>query len=445
MGPRARLKAALEQVAALKAKRAKDAGYEFTAEEVKSITDLDAEIKELRTEIERSDAAEAALKSIADADADAGDSGDQGAGDQAGGGRKVGGAKVSDRFDGRVVEAFGQKFIDSDRYQAFRKAFPSGVGAGSPIDIGRVKVGSMAEYFAGRKASLTSDIGQIQPIRMPMLDMVDRNRLTLLDLISRGQTGGNFEYVQVTGVNRNASIVAEATDDQGTTPATGLKPTSDMTTDLADAKVYTYADGYDVTNQLLADAPAFATYMNQELKYSLDSVIEDKLLNGTGVSGEPMGILSTTGVQQQDYVAGAGAFDDVSAMAFIKAARKAMTKVTRLQGGKVDAVLLSPEMDEAIDLLQDANDRFYGGGPFNAGPQTLWGRPRVTSERLTGTDALIGDFKQVALLDREGLSVLAFNQHKDYAQRNMVYVRAELRAAQVFWKPNRMVLVTPGV
>ena len=45
------------------------------------------------------------------------------------------------------------------------------------------------------------------------------------------------------------------------------------------------------------------------------------------------------------------------------------------------------------------------------------------------------------LLDHEGLSVVAFNQHKDYAQRNMVYVRAELRGGVVIWRPNRLALV----
>jgi HK97 family phage major capsid protein len=110
-----------------------------------------------------------------------------------------------------------------------------------------------------------------------------------------------------------------------------------------------------------------------------------------------------------------------------------------LQGGRVDAILLNPEDLEAIDLLQDANNRFYGQGPFGSGPQTLWGRPVVLSERIDAGSFLLGDFKQVALLDREGLSVLAFNQHKDYAQRNMTYVRAELRAAQVVWKPSRLV------
>ncbi|WP_030913235.1 phage major capsid protein, partial [Streptomyces sp. NRRL F-5126] len=102
-----------------------------------------------------------------------------------------------------------------------------------------------------------------------------RDNLTILDLISRGETAGNFEYLQVTGVTRNAAVVP----DEILPGDANVKPTSTIQTELADAKVYTYADGYDVTNQLLSDAPALASYMDNELEYSLDYVIEDKLLN----------------------------------------------------------------------------------------------------------------------------------------------------------------------
>jgi HK97 family phage major capsid protein len=324
--------------------------------------------------------------------------------------------------------ALGERFMKSAPYQTFAKAHASGVGAGSPINIDRVRIGSMKDFFVNRKALVSGD-AHAPAVRMPTIDQVSRDQLSLLDLVSRGTTGGNFEYVQITSVTRNAAIVPEATSG---TDAAALKPVSEIGTALADAKVYTYADGYDVTNQLLSDAPAFASYLDGELRYSLDAVVEEKLLNGSGVSGEPVGILNTTGIQEADFT-GANTID------LVKGVRKGITKVSRLQGGRVDAILLNPEDLEAIDLLQDANNRFYGQGPFGSGPQTLWGRPVVLSERIDAGSFLLGDFKQVALLDREGLSVLAFNQHKDYAQRNMTYVRAELRAAQVVWKPSRLV------
>lgn len=352
------------------------------------------------------------------------------------------GIEVTDRQEKADRGTFGERFVKSGAYAAFRKEYPTGPSNGTPVNIGRVKVGERGEFARTRVKTLTFPQARTQPIRFPTLDMVERDRLTLLDLIDHGQTDGDFEYVQVTAVTRNAKIVGELTS---ASPAGDLKPLSDLTTQLADAKVYTYADGYDVTNKLLANAPAFATYMNGELKYSLDNLIEEKLLNGSGANGEPKGILTTTGVQEQTYVKAAGAeVTPADAMAFVKAVRRAITKVTRLPSGTVTAIVISPEMDEAIDLLQDNDQRFYGQGPFGSSPQTLWGRPRVTSERLVDTTSILGDWKQVALLDNEGLSVLVFNQHKDYAQRNLNYVRAELSAAQAVWKPNRLCVVKPA-
>ncbi|WP_037184855.1 phage major capsid protein [Rhodococcoides fascians] len=437
MGPRAKLKAALERVAELK----KHDG-DFSAEQIEEITKLDTDIKSLRAEIAANDAAQAALKNIAgepnEGDGDSLE--DQDVDDEPAGGAKSGGARTTPRGG----KTYGEMFTKSDAYGRFAKEYPSGVSNGSPVNIGRVKVGDMSGYFRNRKdGTLTTGDARIAPTRMPTVDLVERSRLSLLDLISRGRTDGNFDYVQVRAVTRNAALVPEATS--GTDDA-ALKPTSNMETAIEDAKVWTYADGYDVTNQLLSRAPAFASYMNNELAYSLDDVIEDTLLNSDGENGRPRGILHTTGVQEETYVGGTGdTITSDAAFDFIRASRRAITSVTRKgRGGKVDAVLLSPELDEAIDLLQDADGRFLGNGPFSMGPGTLWGRPRVVSERLDPLESLLGDFKQVALLDCEGLSVQVFNQHKDYAQRNLNYVRAELSAAQAFWRPARMVHIAPA-
>lgn len=409
MSMREQRKQLLDEAARL-AKTVEDESREFTDDETARIGEIKSEVDDLDEKIKKADDAAATIKSLADADPE---------------------EQVTDDTDvtldatpaGKSRQDFGTAFIKSPEYERFRKDNPSGLGNGSAVHIGRVKAGTMGQWLAHRK-TINTDTAHVQNIRMPLVDQADRDRLTLLDLISRGQTGGNFEYVQVVGVDRAAAIVAEG--DQ--------KPLSDITTELADAKVFTYADGYEVTNQLLSDAPAFASYLNNELDYSLDAIVEHYLLNGEGTNGEPVGLLNTTGVQQQGF--------DTDMVTTI---RKAITRVTRL-GGQVTAVLMSPEDDEAWDLLKDGNDRYYGQGPFGSGPGTAWGRPRAVSERLSPGQVVLGDFRQIALLDREGLSVQAFNQHADFARRNMVYVRAELRAAQAIWRPNRLVIadVTNG-
>ncbi|TDC02605.1 phage major capsid protein [Micromonospora fluostatini] len=438
MNLRQQLKAKMARVAEL-AKAAKS--RDLTDDELTEVDTLADEVADLQAKVRKADVAAKRLAGLAggdqdddedDEDDDEDDDGDAPAG------RKTGGARAVDRVERLHAKRLGSKFVKSDAYKAFRKAHPGGVGQGTPINIGRVKVGTMEDWHDGRrrrKATLTTQVGRVQPIRYPTVDMVERDNLTILDLISRGEADGAFDYVQVTGVTRNAAVVPESTSP---TDTAALKPVSDMATQIAEAKPYTYADGYDITNQLLTDAPAMATYMDQELAYSLDWVIEDKLLAGTGTNGEPRGLLHTTGVQELTYTPGA------DARAQVVAIRQAITRVTRLRGGQVTAVLMSPEDDEAWDLLKDNQERFLGQGPFGVGPSTSWGRARALSERLAPGTVILGDWRQIALLDVEGLSILAFNQHKDYAQRNMTYVRAELRAEQVIWKPNRLIVVKPA-
>lgn len=411
----AALKAANDIVA-----KAKADGRDLTADEMTAVDAKMGEVKDLDVQLAKAAESRALMERVAAISSPQEE--------KAGDGPEV---KAEDRG------SFGERFVKSAAFQDFQKTYPTGVGSGSAVNIGRVKVGSLAEYGAtvglGAKA-LTSPVARVQPVRMPTIDMVDRNRLTFLDLVSRGSANGAFEYVQITSVTRNARIVPEATS---ATDDAALKPVSELSTQIADAKPYTYADGYDVTNQLLSDAPAFASYMNQELGYSLDSLIEDKLLNGTGTNGEPKGLFNTTGVQQAEYTAGADVIEQV------KALRRAFVGLTRLPGGTIQAIVVNPETAAEIDLLQDSTGRFFGQGPFGSGPGTLWGRPVVESERVEAGQFVFGDFKQIALLDVEGLSVLAFNQHKDYAQRNMTYVRAELRAEQVIWKPSRIGILAP--
>ncbi|WP_086746199.1 phage major capsid protein [Streptomyces scabiei] len=421
---REKLQALLKEVADIVAK-AREENRDFTDDEVTRINELKTETDEVEAKVTAADQAQAAAAAMAGKAAAATPK------------PPAGQLQVKDRQEAGDAATLGERFVKSTLYSEFRKQHPSGLGQGSAVDIGRIKVGTMKEWLGGRKATaspLQVALGHVQPVRMPMVDQVDRDNLTILDLITRGEADGPFEYLQVTGVTRNAAVVPDEILPGDAT----VKPTSTIQTELADAKPYTYADGYDVTNALLSDAPALATYMNSELEYSLDNVIEDKLLNGLGTGGDPKGILHTTGVQELTYSPGA------NAMAQVKAIRQAITRITTLPGGNVTACLMSPEDDEAWDLLQDTTDRFMGQGPFGQGPSTSWGRARALSQRLAPGTVILGDWRQVALLDVEGLSILAFNQHKDYAQRNLVYVRAELRAEQVIWKPNRLIVVKPA-
>lgn len=328
--------------------------------------------------------------------------------------------------DGLKSLSLGQRIAKSAAFKSFRDQHPSGVDGGTPIHLEAKNVGTLADI--GFKATLDTTFGEYRSERAPgYRDYLPYGANTwptsLLDLITVGTTNSrSLEYAQVVSETNNAAIVAEGE----------LKPLSDLATDTADAKVFTYADGFDATNQFLADEPALAAFMDGAVRRHLRVLIEDRLINGPGGASAPLGILATTGVQSQAY-----ATDVITTIA------QAVRKVEDV-GSSPQAIVMNPADAWALRMLREdgATGAYLSGGPFNAGvAPSLWGIPIVTARRIAAGTALVGNFAgNVQFLQREPLSVLAFNQHKDYAQRNMVYVRAELRAMQLIYAPREIVV-----
>lgn len=318
----------------------------------------------------------------------------------------------------------GEAFVKSTGYQAFRKAHPSGLGPNTPVDIKGGYVGNLGDLGIGTKAAtLTTTTGQFAGAqRLPGYrnELIDQG-ITFLDLVTTGNTTATFiEYAQIVAETDGSAIVAEG----------ALKPLSDVTTAKADAKAFTYADGFVVTNQTLADDGALVAFMESRIRWHLRNRLEDVLLNGNGAS-DPKGILNTTGVQSQALVT-----DAITTLA--AALQKIEARNTRAQ-----AIVMNPADVWAMRLLKDTTGAYLLGNPFqqNSNPMPF-GVPLVTSTRVPVKKAVVGDFSGVQLLQREPLSVMAFNQHADFAQRNQTYVRAELRALQFIYAPADIVVAT---
>lgn len=412
MDPKLELKALLAEAAEL---RTKTASADFSEADANRAAEVVKRIGELNVIIKRIDDTAMALNAIGggtvvEKDEDEGRSGQE--------------------SPGRTV---GERFVKSEAYKNFRKTHPSGVGKDTPISIKAEHIGGGPIRRKADPAPLDSGAtGNARAVRTNDVDdLVYRPERRLLDLITRATTNlPYFQYRQIISKTNNAAIVAEATSTTGTTPATGLKPLSTLVTKTADARAYTYADGMEVTNQELSDDGIIQSLIDSTLTENLEIEIENILLNGAGTADEPAGILHTTGVLQQAFV------KDVPTTV-----RKAITKLRTTSGAPIRGVLLNPEDDETWDLLQDSQGRYLGAGPFAAGPSTAWGYERINSQSIQVGQAIAGDFSTIHLLQLEALSVLAFNQHKDYAQRNLTYIRAEERAVQLIRNAARLCVI----
>src|SRR5690625_1788356 len=326
-----------------------------------------------------------------------------------------------------VGGSLASRFVKSEPFQGFRKTHPTGIGAGTPLRVEVKGVGSVRELGIGKKADITTETGQWVgygreegyrnnlPVDEP---------LTFLELITVGSTDVAYsEYAAVVAETNNAAIVPEGE----------LKPLSDLSTDTFDSKAYTYADGFVVTNQTLADDGALVAFMESRIKQHVRGVSEQQLFNGAGGATETTGILNPSGTLDQA--------SDEDAVVTIS---RALEKFTTANGNaSPQAIVMNPADVWNLRLLKDANGNYLLGNPLQQGPiPTPWGVPLVASNKLDAGTALVGRFDSVHYLELEPLSVLAFNQHEDFAQRNKAYVRAESRGRQLFYAPREVVVAT---
>lgn len=175
-----------------------------------------------------------------------------------------------------------------------------------------------------------------------------------------------------------------------------------------------------VTRQALEDAPFIAGFVNTRMTKALRIVEENDVLEGNGSSPTLNGIQNrTTSTQSQGT-------DTV-----MDAAYKAMDKCLTAGGYDADAFVFNPTDWQPIALSKDANDRYYGSGPFaSVIGDTLWGRRVVKSNVQTAGTVLVGAFGSAAFLARNGgLVVRTSDSHSDYFKKNKVAVLIEERLA----------------
>lgn len=296
----------------------------------------------------------------------------------------------------------------------------------------RTHIQSPPFEFEGLKAlitggSLTSGGALVTPDRLSIVDAgVFGRTLTIRDLVTGGTTGSDtVEYVRQGAHTNAAAVVPEAT---ATGDATGAKPESDMALSVVTENVKTIAHWVAATNRALADAGQLRTLIDAFLRYGLEEELEDQMINGSGVGENFTGILNTTGTSSQAW--------DTD---MLTTTRKARTKVMTEGRAQATGYVLNPLDWEALDLTQDAENRYYFGGPMVMGTPRLWGLPVVESEAIAEGTAIVADWRLAVLWDRAQASITTSNSHSDFFIRNLVAILAELRAAFGVIRPQAFV------
>jgi HK97 family phage major capsid protein len=279
-----------------------------------------------------------------------------------------------------------------------------------------------------RAATLTEGVGSggawVLPDYQPGVVMPLPAPFLVSELFAQGTTESNvIAYMRETAFVNTAAPVLEG----------GLKPESTLTFEQASDPVRKIAHWLPVTEELLEDAPAIASYIDARLRMGVLQAEQNQLINGDGTAPNLSGILDRVGLAPdiaRDTVATPPqANHDV----FLEQTMAIYASSFLMADGYV----INPLNWSAILLAKTATGEYFAGGPFSPiQTPTLWGLPVALTPAIAAGTGLVGAFKTGAQIFRKGgVRVEASNSHSDYFIKNLVAIRAEERLALAVYRP----------
>jgi HK97 family phage major capsid protein len=188
-----------------------------------------------------------------------------------------------------------------------------------------------------------------------------------------------------------------------------------------------------VTDEQLEDVPRVRGIIENRLAFMIRQRLDLQILAGNGTAPNLRGILNVVGIQTQ-----AKGTDPVP-----DAIYKAIVKVNTVGQAAANAVLLHPNDWQDIRLLRTADGIYLWGSPSEAGPERIWGLRVAQAQAATENTGVVGDFANFSeLAVRSGIDVQVSNSHSDFFIRGQLAIRADIRAALVWYRPTAFCTVT---
>ena len=321
--------------------------------------------------------------------------------------------KLIDRIaDGQHVPAatIGQVIVASAEYKAL--ALQPGQTPGASFKL-RVE----ANTLTGQGGSPVENVDTLVPTdRRAGITPGATRMLRIVDFLPNIPTNSNaWQFVRELLFTNNAAETAEG----------AAKPESVLTFEDATVNIRTIAHFIKASNQILADAPALASYIDGRLRYGVDAREDAQLITGNG-SGQNISGMTNSG----NYTAFTPTSGD-TAIDSINRAKYAIIAVDYVP----TAILMNPADWGAIERLKTSDLAYLVGNPFGSIVPIMWGLPVVVSNNMTAGYFLTADFTtSYEYLSRQS-TVIDVGYVNDDFTKNLVTIRAEKRSALATIRP----------
>ena len=305
----------------------------------------------------------------------------------------------------------GDRFVQDEEFKSFAaQSRPKG-----RVSVEVKDITSLTTDAAGSVGDL------VQTQRVGNIPLPQR-RMTIRALLASGTMSGNsLEYEREVGFTNNAAPVAEG----------ATKPQSEIQYTLETATARTIAHWMRASVQILDDAPALRSIIDQRLRYGLAYIEEQQLLNGSGTGQNLEGLITAATA----YAAPGGLVADQ----MIDTIRLGILQVA-LAEFPANGIVLNPIDWAYIEMLKDGDGKYLLGNPQGTLTPTLWSLPVVPTQAITVDKFLIGAFDLAAqIFDRQNATVEVSTEDGDNFKENMVTIRAEERLALAIYRPEALV------
>lgn len=305
----------------------------------------------------------------------------------------------------------GERFTEDEGFKSFAsQTRPRGRHIVEVKDIS-----SLTTDAAGSVGSL------IQPQRAQGIELPQR-RMTIRALLAPGTTNSNsIEYDKEKLFTNSAAPVEEGF----------AKPQSELQFEDAVAPVRTIAHWMRASVQVLADAPALRSIIDQRLRYGLAYAEEQQLLNGSGVGQNIEGLITAATAYAAPGSLTASSQLDIVRLMILQVA---------LAEYPANGIVMNPIDMAAIEMAKDSAGGYLIGDPQGTIQKRLWGLPVVETQAIAVDNALVGAFNLAAqIFDRQDATVEVSTEDQDNFIKNKVTIRAEERLALAIYRKAALV------
>jgi HK97 family phage major capsid protein len=343
----------------------------------------------------------------------------------------AGGAPEPEPGARRRGPSAGAQLVNNAEFKAWLAHLaPDGrLSNGTPVNSKKFPVNTLitgGDAASGGAFFQTDHTGLYAPYIRPALTVRDLvlNQITDADVVDFTQavTHANAAAETAEAANANDGAISGASPGPYTvaTPS-GLKPEGAFTWVVVTKTVQPIAEGVPITRRALMNGGQLMGIVDDQLRYDIERRLNGQMLEGNGTDPNFRGIRNTAGITTQSF-----------SNNVIETLRKGKTKVSSPTTGSAkvpNGAAITPENLETLDLFRVGGSTTTDGNflldPYTDRPARLWGMNLVEEAGLAANHAVVGYFRDAVLWDRQQATVQAYEQHKDFAARNLVYLLGE--------------------